>query len=194
MTDCQSWPGYCSITLVRYKKIFLFAAFVTAAAIGCSSAGKKSAPVPEHVLPFEKLARAFAVEELWKKQMPGLITDLTTSGDGKNVLVATAPNREAVPGGSGRYELILMRDDGKTAWRRPLNSPVKAQAISRDGSLIVISTYDDQIVGIDSKGATRWSVDGMCRPHVLEKSGKVICYHDDDAEPGIAFRVIDKGG
>jgi hypothetical protein len=87
-----------------------------------------------------------------------------------------------------------LNPDGKVAWQKPLKSAVKSQAISDDGSIAVVSTYDDRITAYDSAGKELWGLDGLCQPHILAQPKRIVCYHDDDAEPNIAFRLFDWNG
>ncbi len=138
--------------------------------------------------------RPARIEPLWRKPMPGLIGDLSLSLDGSTALVATSPNRELVPGGATRPTVSAWSTgSGKLLWKKLLPAPVKAQGISADGRIAVAANYDDELAAWNEKGRELWQVPAMCEPHVMEK-GDVACYHDDDAEPGVAFRVYAKDG
>ncbi|MCM2324532.1 MAG: PQQ-like beta-propeller repeat protein [Oligoflexia bacterium] len=142
------------------------------------------------------LSPARADSVLWTRKLPGYVTDLDISRDGGAILLSTAPNRETE---SGSREYLLMGFDarGKMRWRTKPKAPVKAQAISDDGAFAVVAGYDDTLTAIDPRGrryAELWSVEASCRPFVLNRSKRVLCYNDDDEDPGVAFQVFDWSG
>ena len=71
---------------------------------------------------------------------------------------------------------------------------IKSQTLSDDGSLAVIATYDDQIRGYNRSGKQLWDAEAFCKPIVLSSLKKVLCFHDDDAEPELGFEVFDWQG
>lgn len=139
---------------------------------------------------------------LWTKKLNGFISDLSFSKNGEKILVATVPNYESDQG-DREYLLSLFDSKGKQLWKMRNTGPVKAQALSDDGSWAVVGTYDDRLTAISWEGLgqkgfqgprTLWSVNATCRPTILNLSKKVICYHDDDADPRVAFDVFDGSG
>ncbi len=130
---------------------------------------------------------------LWSKKMPGAISGLSASGDGKAVLVATSPDLDIV-GSSSNYLLTWLTGGGRVAWQKRMNAPVKDQDLARDGSWAVISNYSDEVKAWSARGKLLWSVEGVCRPRILNLSQQILCYHDDDAEPGVAFDLLDAKG
>ncbi len=133
------------------------------------------------------------VSPLWQKRLSGYVTDLAVSADGKALLVAAAPNRD-IPDGARDYLVRRFDGAGEEDWSVKPSAPVKSLAISRDGRVSVVATYDDTITAYDEDGDILWSVEATCRPVLLAKAAKFICYHDDDAEPRIAFDVFDLAG
>jgi hypothetical protein len=71
---------------------------------------------------------------------------------------------------------------------------VKSQAISRDGSLAIATTHEDQVLAFNSKGEKLWTAHATCMPFVIESRKEILCYHDDDAEPLVAFDVFNWEG
>ena len=158
----------------------------------CGCVGSK--PVVEApALSFEVEESAHHIERLWTKRVGGVITDLSVSRNGQNIVIATSPNPD-VPGGGEHHTMAKFTRDGHMVWRKPLKVPVRAQSISGDGSLIVASTYDDRITGYNAAGKPVWAVNGLCKPILLERIRKIVCYHDDDAESSIAFDVFGWNG
>lgn len=133
------------------------------------------------------------IRKLWTREVSGLMTDLAVSRDGSAILLARIPNPENRPGSqeSGRG-LTRYDPSGKVVWHLDLNGAVKSIALSDDGKLALVSTYDNEVLGIDVRGKVRWTVEGMCKPVPMGK--RFICYHDDDAEPGVAFDVYSNDG
>ncbi len=126
--------------------------------------------------------------------MLGLVGDLSLSKDGSTVLVATSPNREYVPEGSKKPTISAWSaKSGRVLWKHGLPAPIKAQTISSDGKRAVAAHYDDELAAWDEKGRVLWKTRTICEPHLLSDQN-VVCFHDDDNEPGIAFRVYDRGG
>src|SRR5262249_40300538 len=82
---------------------------------------------------------------------------------------------------------------GRTSWHRELDAAVKSMAASDDGKLAYVSTYDNKLSAIDARGRTLWSTSGMCKPLPLTQK-RFLCYHDDDAEAGVAFDVYTDRG
>ena len=133
------------------------------------------------------------ISALWKKRLNGYVTDLAVSADGKALLVASAPNHDAADG-SREYRVRRFDAAGEEDWSVRPSAPVKSLAISRDGKVSVVATYDDTITAYDEDGDILWTVEATCRPVLLARAAKFVCYHDDDAEPRVAFDVFDLAG
>ncbi len=129
----------------------------------------------------------------WTKRMKGAISNLALSRSGKQILVATFADSD-IPGSAKHALLSLWSTQGKLLWEQKANAPIKDIAISPDGQLIVLSTYLDELIGIDARGRRIWNTTGLCKPYVLQEPKRVICYHDDDAGPDVAFDVLDWDG
>ena len=155
---------------------------------GCATG--QMAPL-DHAMNFETAEHPSKVESLWSEKLQGRITDLSVSANGGVVVVATAPDPDLE---TSEYSLRALTHSGKQLWKTQMQSPVKAQAISADGSLLIISNYNDEILGIDQDGKQLWKSQGMCKPFFLDAAHKIICYHDDDAESRVAFDVLDYNG
>ena len=168
--------------------------FLTAALSGgCSGKSLRSeSAASSHALQFPTAAMPENVRELWSKKMDGRITDLNLSENGSTILVTVAPDENSAAG----HRLIAMDSGGNELWKLPLTSAVKGQTLSDDGKLAVISNYEEELFALDSQsGKLAWKTEGagMCRPSWLGKgdTGAVLCYHDDDADPSIAFDLLD---
>jgi hypothetical protein len=125
--------------------------------------------------------------------MPGAIVGVKLSQNGEQILVVTLPDHD-IPGSLNQYLMSKLTSRGHRVWRKKLKYPLKDFAISQKGDLIVASNYEDQLIGMDAQGREIWTQQGLCRPEILEESHTILCYHDDDAEPQIAFDVFDWSG
>jgi hypothetical protein len=86
----------------------------------------------------------------------------------------------------------MLGSQGRLLWQNKMRFPVKELDLSKDGSLSVVGTFGNEILGLNAKGKTLWSVEATCKPIILNESKRVLCYHDDDAEPSVAFGVLIK--
>jgi hypothetical protein len=121
--------------------------------------------------------------------MNGLITDLNVAENGSAVLVSTTPNAD-IDGSQAHYLLNRFSAAGKKQWSLDTKGPIKYQNISKDGNFIMVAVYDEKLSALNAKGKVIWSKDTICRPMLLERSKQIVCYHDDDSEPTIAFDVF----
>jgi hypothetical protein len=125
--------------------------------------------------------------------MPGAISDLSISKDGKVVMVATSPDHD-IATSARQYLISRVSASGKIQWGRPVKSPTKEIDVSADGTLVVFINYANQLTGMNARGKELWSVQAMCRPIILSALKKIICYHDDDGEPKVGFDLFDWSG
>jgi hypothetical protein len=133
---------------------------------------------------------ALEAERAWSRKTGGPVVDLDVSADGGTVLASTIPDFES-PGGLRKHAIHGYSADGKVNFSKVASAPVKAQALSSDGSLAFVSAYDDSLAAYSRKGKRLWRVDAICRPVPLNRLKRVLCFHDDDAEPEVAFEVLD---
>lgn len=126
---------------------------------------------------------------MWRKALPYIVTDLKTSRQAESTFFATIPDpdRRWVPSG---YRVFNMLSNGAYRFDKlppPYKMQIKSLHTSRSGRHLVFANYQDQVVLLSSAGKKIWAESGNCRPIVLEELNRVLCYHDDDAEPTIAF-------
>lgn len=133
------------------------------------------------------------IQPVWVKKLRGVVSDLALSQDGKTILVATSPDGE-LAGSSKHYLLTRWNSQGKQIRELKLKSPTREVDLSSDGSLAVVSNYENQLIGFSSKSNILWTSEGTCRPSLLQLFKKIVCYHDDDAEAGIGFDTYDWKG
>lgn len=130
-------------------------------------------------------------KKLWSKTLTSYISDLNLSADGKTLLVSTLPDRENNRG--PQHPQISMLDQyGKTLWTFPLKTATRTQAISRDGKLAIVSSYDDEMLALNHEGKVLWKKPGMCKPFFL--NNKILCFHDEDNQTRSAFELLDTKG
>lgn len=143
-------------------------------------------------LRLEAPERPFGLKLLGSRRMPGLVADLHVSANGKNWVAAWIPD-DRQPG-NPRYGLASYETSGKLRWKKPLKSQVRTLGTSRDGDLTVYGNYDEELIALNGTGKPLWKAHVICKPIVLSRAKQVICYHDDDAEPQVAFDVFDWSG
>lgn len=176
-----------------YRSVgFLTLIFLILLGAGCTSASKYE----EHSIDFSASPQQSASKKLWTKRVPGLLTDLNLSRDGSTALVAVVPDRDSVESSANRsqYFAVWYSSVGKLLAQNPMPAQIKSQSIAEDGSLSIIATYDDQIRAFDKKGKKLWEVEGFCRPIIFSQQKRWVCFHDDDAQPEVAFEVFDFAG
>lgn len=157
------------------------------------SGAATGAPMLAHPMNFVLSDSPVDVRKLWTQQIPGLMTDLSVARDGSALLVATIPNPEAVSGPQETGRALTRFDRrGKKVWRIELKGVLKSLALTDDGKLALVSTYDGELLAIDARGKTVWRAEGACKP--ISLGTRFLCYHDDDAEPEVAFDVFDAEG
>jgi hypothetical protein len=133
------------------------------------------------------------VSKLWTQQVPGIMTDVSVARDGSAILIATVPNPEAGAGPRETGRALTRYDrDGKKVWRVELKGVVKSLALTDDAKLALVSTYDGELLALDAEGKTAWTAEGLCKPIPLGR--RFLCYHDDDAEPEVAFDIYNAKG
>ena len=141
-------------------------------------------------------SKAVAAKKIWTRKSPGLLTDLNISRDGSTILVATVPDRDSVEVGANRSRnyAAIYSGEGKLLAQIEMPAQIKSQTLSADGSLAIIATYDDTIRGYDRSGKQVWQHEGICKPYALTSVHKILCFHDDDSEPELAFEILDWQG
>lgn len=129
----------------------------------------------------------------WSQKLDGKLTDLAVANATGKILVS-----ELIEGGSeNKTQVSLFSPSGKRLWRTQVNAPVRSQTFSPSGGWIILSTYQEELIRLNPvNGAVIWKIadTALCRPFVLEKSSSVLCYHDDDASPGLVFEVFNDLG
>ncbi len=175
------------------RNLSVGALFLLVGVAGCAGGCAGSKP-KQYSLRFEQATRTLEAKELWSNQVKGFITDLAVSKSGNAVLVGTIPDYEQDKFPKQFLVELLDSEDGDAIWRSPQKAQVRALDVSEDGELAVVANYAGEVVGIGRDGKVRWTASGVCRPMILSRVKKVICYHDDDADPEIAFDVFDWNG
>lgn len=147
----------------------------------------------QHSLPFEVSEQNSLATHLWSQKMPGFVTDLKLSKNGKFILAATVPSDEESSAPTNPFVLLFSKQ-GEEVWRLPLKSKIKDLEISESGEFAVMSTYDEKLSGIDQAGKVQWSYGALCKPMLLNRVKRVLCYYDDDSRPGVAYDLFDWSG
>ncbi|MBU6374894.1 MAG: PQQ-binding-like beta-propeller repeat protein [Bdellovibrionales bacterium] len=159
---------------------------------GCSTS--KRAVGRSEDLPFPRpTSSSITSEALWQHQLEGKLTDLSVSRSSGHTLISEVLESAS----ENRSQLSLFEPSGKRAWKIRISAPIRAQTISSKADWIVLSTYQEELIRVDSRtGKILWRTPDtrMCRPSVLEKTNRILCYHDDDASPGLVFEIFDQDG
>ena len=172
-------------------KVFLFLFFLNW--LGCSCPPLAPTQIPKQT-PLDALTtETEPLKPQWSRRMDGAISSLSVSRSGQDISVVTLPEPD-IEGSSNRPFLTRLEATGKVLWKVPLHSLIREQDLSEDGSLLVVSNYEDQIMGYNKQGKLLWSVPGTCKPKILNSLHRILCYHDDDSEPKTAFDLLDWSG
>ncbi len=159
-------------------------------ASGCASVAG-SAPSQEQ-LPNQPIAKSPTPLETcssWKLPLHSHLSHISASRNGKRVLIATSAGKKS------EGELRLVNSAGKVLWSKNLDQPVKAQAISADGSFLTVNTYDGKLTAYDGRsGKKLWEHEHLGRPVIFSRTRRVILLNDDDSEPRTAFVTYDFKG
>jgi hypothetical protein len=185
------------------KKVICAASVVLIAGIGisCSTFRQQRGGSPELR---ESLKEAWLTQaplagpsiqarRLWIRRLTGYISDINISSRGNAVLVGTLPDYDDEDG-SRKNLLHYFDGHGRERWSKVLPTAVKSQAISAHASLAVVATHEDEVLAFSESGKKLWSAHATCSPIIINSRKEVICYHDDDAEPEIAFDVFNWNG
>jgi WD40 repeat protein len=169
---------------IRLANLWIFVLFGTLGCGGCSSSSKTTD------FPFERSSQSMTFSSLWEEEFPGPITDLALAKKTGDLVVASIPDIDA----GGKHLLTLLNRDGEKVFQFPSPFPVKALDISEDGSRVVVSNYDGKLIFYDRAGTPLWTVEGGCKPTILNSTKKILCYHDDDTKPSFAYDAFNFEG
>ncbi len=171
----------------KANRVLFAGALVVFGFLGCGGCSSTS---DTQDLPFERAAQKMTFESLWEEEFPGPITDLALAKKSGDLVVASIPDVD----GGGKHLLTLLSKEGKKVFQFPSPFPVKSLDITDDGSRIFVDNYDGKLLAYDRAGTVLWTVEGGCRPIVLNSSKKILCYHDDDTKPSYAYDAFDFSG
>lgn len=128
----------------------------------------------------------------WQRALRGNLSYVSATPDGSRLAVSTSADEGRPRGFEARLRVLNAR--GKTLWSRWLGQPVKGQAISADGSLVAVSTYEDLLYLFNASGKLLWKKERLGTPVILSKAGRVLLVNDDDSDPETAFVTYDLAG
>lgn len=148
----------------------------------------KGSTVQLPLVPIPKSDQKYSACPLWDLGLHAHLSHVSASANANRILVSTSADAKK----EGR--LRLLNEKGKVLWIRDLKQPVKAQAISQNGALIAINTYDGKLSVYDISGKKLWEKDHLGRPVIFPKSNRILVFNDDDSEPKTAFATYDYSG
>jgi hypothetical protein len=190
------------VEIKEHKSIFRIASVLGLAGVAalgiysCSSVRNEKTAIETSQDPWLETDVApnhLSPKKQWIRHLDGYITELNLSQSGNAVLVATLPDYDHSDGAK-KNRLRYFDAQGHERWSQVMPTQVKSQALSRDGSLAIATTHEDQVLAFDSKGNKLWTAHATCMPFLIESRKEIVCYHDDDAEPLVAFDVFDWNG
>lgn len=157
---------------------------------GCAGAGGVK-PAFEPATPLRQVPSVERIEaqRVSSRNLQALVSELNVAADGSAVLVSTIPNPEIAGGSAAGFVVRKLNRSGAEVWRHRFGSAVRAQAIATNGKTAAVATYDETLTLFNSRGKPLWTVEGVCSPVILTAIRTVLCYHDDDAEPQVAFEA-----
>lgn len=166
----------------------LLAGSASALWLGCASvAGRPLAHDPVHAAP-----DAISFCKGWERALHGNLSYISSTPDGSRLAVSTSADDGRPRSIEARMRVFNAK--GKIIWSRWLGQPVKGQAISADGSLVAVSTYEDLLYLFNAAGKLLWTKALLGTPVILSKTGRVLLLNDDDSDPETAFVTYDRAG
>ena len=151
----------------------------------CSSVPKTGEPSPSAPVSVELLG----AKSVWKMPLNSLVADLDVARVSGQTLISTVPNFEREDGARD-FRSLLISPSGVVEATVVQPYRVRSQTLSEDGKRFITANYEDQVSAFDGTGKKLWEIEAHCRPRILNRSQKVLCYHDDDVKPGVAFEVF----
>ena len=139
---------------------------------------------------FSDSAEKLTVKILNEKKFPGNLGDIAIARKVGWTLISSIPDIET----GGKHLLSLLDDDGDFRFQVPLTSAVRNLDISEDGSWAVTQHYEEGLKLWNSKGEVIFKTEANCRPHIINSRSQVLCIHDDDTKPTVAFEVFSSEG
>jgi outer membrane protein assembly factor BamB len=175
------------------KKVSLPIYFLSISALFGCAGGNVSVMIPDQKAIPSSVNLPKGVKRVWNKRVPGSLTDLAVARVSGHTLIATAPDRDAKIQ-TNTPILLKFDSQGKQMWQLDLPARVRSFSISSDGSFVVVTDYDSRLTAYNKFGKKLWSEDDFCQPILLEKSKRILCYHDDDSDPDTIFTVYGWNG
>lgn len=111
--------------------------------------------------------------------MKGAIANVTVDANAKAIQVITYPDPD-IPGSGAQNLLSRLDQSGKLKWQLPQTAVPKEQDLAWDGSVAIVSTYENELFLLNSARKKLWSVEGNCKPAFVPFSKRVYCFHDDN--------------
>ncbi len=134
------------------------------------------------------------VKRVWSRDLNGNVTDLDVAAETSTSLMTLIPDYDRSD--SIRKPVLQLYDrSGDLLWEYPLESRVRFQAMSSKNERIFVSTYDEKLLFLSAEGKVIQEVPHVfCRPKVLNRAQKLLCFYDDEANHRAAFDVFDWEG
>lgn len=157
---------------------------LTVTAVGCAVSEVKE-PKPADAL--DVTLAPLLGKPTWSQELPGLITEVQMAPNG-DVVLSTRPEN-----GRGVHAIFRYAKTGKLRWKARFKNLVRMLTLSLDGERVLYNAYQDELGVLDARGKPLWKRQALCRPYALPEN-RVLCYQDDDDQPGLAFTVWSADG
>jgi WD40 repeat protein len=165
----------------------------TVLTMGCSNPAFRGSATANQNDPILPSATSLSACGAWQTRLTGHLSHISTSDDGRRILVSSSSEIGAKSSEDSRIRLLEGKN-GKTLWSHMLKQPVKSQSMSKDGSILAVNTYDNKLAIYNATGRKLWEKEHLGRPFVLSKTKRVLLLLDDDAEPKVSFFTYDYKG
>ena len=171
------------------KKKFRLFAFTLIAGLFWGSC---SSPRPAGVKPsiFGESDTPLALNVLSEKKFPGNLGDIAVARRAGLTLVSSIPDPES----GGKHLLSLLDERGNFVFQVPMTAPIRSLDIESEGNWSVTAAYEEGLTVWNRKGEPVWKNPAICRPRIIQSRQEVLCIHDDDAKPSLAFEVFSSTG
>jgi hypothetical protein len=139
---------------------------------------------------FGESPQSLNVKVVAEKKFPGNLGDVAIARKVGWTLVSSIPDVET----GGKHLLSLVDEDGDFQFQIPQTSAIRNLDIAEDASWSITQHYEEGLKAWNSKGEVIWTNESNCRPQIIQSRNQILCVHDDDTRPTIAFEIFSSDG